>query len=220
MSASSANEHRFFVAIATVIAVLVFAGFTPSFFARSSDLAPLPPLVLAHGMLGTAWVSLFLAQVSLAAAGRLDWHRRIGCVAIAVAIAFAVTGAFVIRALERGHSFDTPEVFAAHVFTNAAPLAAFAVLAACGLWQRRAPARHKRLMLLTAVVMLPPGIGRLFATLGIDGFNLAVYAFLAFAAPLFDLVTTRRTELVALVGGAALVAIDVVTTSWLIAVGS
>lgn len=219
---AAATEHRFFVAIAVAIDVLVFAGFTPTFFARGAlgELPPLPPLVVAHGVLGTAWVSLFVVQAALAAGGRRDWHRRLGSLGLAIAAAFVVTGAFVVRALERGHSFDTPAVLAAHVFTNAAPLAAFALLVAVAFWQRRAPARHKRLMLLAAVVMLPPGIGRLFANVGLDGLNLAVYAAFAFAVPLFDLVSQRRTELAALLGGAALVAIDVVTTLWLAAVGS
>jgi hypothetical protein len=222
MPESSAREQRFFVGFALVIALLLFAGFTPSFFARGrfGELPPLPSLVVAHGVLGTVWVSLFVAQAWLAAARRFDWHRRLGCVAIAAAVAFVVTGAFVVRALERGHSFDTSEVLAAHLFTNVAPLAAFAVLVACGIWQRRVPARHKRLMLLAAVVLLPPGIGRLFAQLGIEGLNLAVYAAFAFAPVAYDWVARGRAEVVSIVGAVALVAIDLATTSWLAAVGS
>jgi hypothetical protein len=144
----------------------------------------------------------------------------VGCAALAVAGAFVVTGGFVVRALERGHSFDTGEVSAAHLFTNVAPLTVFAVLVACGIWQRRAPARHKRLMLLAAVVLLPPGIGRLFGQLGIDGLNLSVYAAFAFAPVVYDLAARRRAEWVSVVGAVVLVAIDLVTTSWLAAVGS
>lgn len=222
MPKSSAPEHRFFVGVAGAIALLIFAGFTPSFFARGmlGELPPLQPLVFAHGLLGTAWVSLFVVQAWLAAARRVDWHRRLGCVAVAVAAAFVVTGGFVVRALERGHSFDTGEVLAAHLFTNVAPLAAFAVLVVCGVWQRRVPARHKRLTLLAAVVLLPPGIGRLFAQMGIAGLNLPVYASFAFASVVYDLVSRRRPDATAVAAAAALVAIDWVTTSWLAAVGS
>jgi hypothetical protein len=222
MAESSAREHRFFVATALAVALLIFAGFTPSFFARGmhGELPPLSPLVVAHGVLGTVWVGLFVVQACLAAAERFAWHRRLGCVALAAAVAFVVTGGFVVRALERGHSFDTAEVFAAHLFTNAAPLTAFAVLVVCGIWQRRAPAKHRRLMLLAAVVLLPPGIGRLFAQLGIDGLNLPVYAAFAFASVVYDLAVSRRLEWVGVVGAVVLVAIDLVTTSWLAAVGS
>jgi hypothetical protein len=75
-------------------------------------------------------------------------------------------------------------------------------------------------MLLAAVVLLPPGIGRLFGQLGIDGLNLPVYAAFAFAPVAHDLLARRRPELVSVVGAVVLVAIDLVTTSWLAAVGS
>lgn len=222
MTESSAHEHRFFVGAAGAIAFLIFAGFAPSFFARGmfGEYAPLTPLVVAHGVLGTIWVSLFVVQAYLAAVCRFDWHRRLGCAALAAAVGFVVTGGFVIRALERGHSFDTSDVLAAHLFTNVAPLVAFTALVAWGYSQRRAPARHKRLMLLAAVVLLPPGIGRLFGQMGVEGLNLPIYACFAFASVAYDLALRRRPDAFVVVAAAALVAIDIVTTSWLRVVGS
>ena len=58
-------------------------------------------------------------------------------------------------------------MLAAHLFTNAAPLAAFALLMAAGIWQREGRRGTRRLMLLAAVVLLPPAIGRLFGQLGL-----------------------------------------------------
>jgi hypothetical protein len=110
-------------------------------------------------------------------------------------------------------------VLAPHLFTNVAPLAAFALLAGAGLWQRGVPVRHKRLMLLAAVVLSPPAIGRLFAELDLVRFNLLAYASLAFANALYDWAVRGRPHAIALGGAGALVAIDVITTRWLAAAG-
>jgi hypothetical protein len=111
-------------------------------------------------------------------------------------------------------------VLAAHVWTNAAPLAAFAALVTAGIWQRRIGARHKRLMLLAAVVLLPPATGRLFGPLELAWLNLPVYVCAAGANSVYDLVTRGRPHAWSLLPALVLVAIDVATTAWLAAVGS
>ena len=208
--------------MALLLAAVVAVGFTPTFFARSAsvELGPLPFAVLVHGVLGTSWVLLFAVQAPLVAAARVAWHRRVGCVAAAAAVAFVASGAVVIVALEQSHGAEPPGWRAAHLFTNAAPLAAFVLLVAAGVWQRGHATRHKRLMLLAAVVLLPPALGRLFGRLDLAELNLAAYAGFAFANALYDRAVYGRPHPIALVGAAALVAIDVVTTMWLSAVGS
>jgi hypothetical protein len=215
-------DRWFFSALALTLVALVAAGFAPSFYARDWFLpaAPLPPLVQAHGIIGTAWVLLYALQALLIARGRVQWHRRAGVLGAALTIVFVATGAFLIAAFERTHGAEPRNVLYAHLFTNGAPLSAFGLLAAAGIWQRRVAARHKRLMLLAAVVLLPPAIGRLFAQLGIAHLNLPVYAGFAFACAGFDWLTRGRPQAISLLGGATLVTIDVTATAWLAAVGS
>jgi MFS family permease len=220
-AAAAPFEHAFYVGMALALVVLVAAGFAPTFFARSlTEAGPLPLLIVLHGVFGTAWVLLFAAQTSLVAARRIAWHRRLGWVAAAVAIAFVASGVVVIAALERSHGEEALAWRAPHVFTNGAPLCAFALLVLAGVWQRASAARHKRLMLLAAVVLLPPAIGRLFATIGIAELNLAAYAGFAFANALYDWRAHGRAHAVSLLGGATLVAIDAATMTWLASVGS
>jgi hypothetical protein len=218
---STALDRHFFVGCASVIALVVVAGFAPTFFARGwfGEPRPLSSLVVVHGALGSSWLAAFVAQ-SLLASRRLDWHVRIGVFGVALAAAFVATGAFVVRALEGAHSFDTPRVLAAHVFTNVAPLAAFGVLVACGIWQRHASARHKRLMLLAAVVLVPPGVGRLLAQFGFESLGFPIYVCFAFAPVLYDAVRRVAPDPAVAAAAIALVAIDVTTTTWLTAVGS
>jgi hypothetical protein len=75
-------------------------------------------------------------------------------------------------------------------------------------------------MLLAAVVLAPPALGRLFGELGLTELNFVAYAALVFASPAFDWLAHGRPHAISLLGAAALVAIDAVTTAWLAAVGS
>jgi uncharacterized membrane protein YozB (DUF420 family) len=214
-------EHAFYFGMALVLVALVATGFAPTFFARDVSVAgPLSSPVLVHGIAGTVWVLLFAAQVALIATRRVAWHRRVGLAAAAVTVAFVVSGALVTAALERSHGTEPLSWLAAHIFTNGAPLTLFALLVAAGVWQRSRAARHKRLMLLAAVVLSPPAIGRLFGQLGLTELNLVAYATLAFANASYDWLAHGRPHAISLLGATALVAVDVATTAWLAAVGS
>jgi hypothetical protein len=220
-AAPARYEHVFYVGVALVLLALVAAGFTPTFFARDvAALGPLASPVLAHGIAGTVWLLLFATQVALAAKGRVAWHRRLGPAAAAVAAVFVASGAVVIANLERSHGAEPLMWRAPHVFTNAAPLTLFALFVAAGVWQRSRAARHKRLMLLAAVALAPPAIGRWFAELGMADLNLGAYAALAFASPVFDWLAHGRAHAISLLGATTLVAVDIATTAWLAAVGS
>ena len=215
-----AADHGFYPAMATVIAVVVFAGFWPSFYARSADAAPLAVPALLHGVAGTLFVLVFAVQSWLVAAGRVAWHRQVGVAGALLAAAFLASGIAVTVNLEQSHVGESARVLAAHVWTNAAPLAAFAALVIAALSQRHIAARHKRLMLLAAVVLLPPATGRLFAPLDLAWLNLPVYACAAGANAAYDAIVRGRPHALSLLPAMALVAIDVTTTWWLAAVGS
>jgi hypothetical protein len=180
----------------------------------------LPLAVALHGVAGTAWLMLFAIQSGLIAIRRVAWHRRLGVLGVALAIAFVASGIAVIAGLERAHVGESRATLAAHLFTNVAPLTAFTLFVAAAAWQRGVAAWHKRLMLLAAIVLTPPAIGRLFGYLDLTRLNLLAYASLAFANAVYDTWARGRPHAVSLLGAVVLVAIDVTTTLWLTAVGS
>ena len=220
-AASARFEHAFYVGFALVLAALVAAGFAPTFFMRDSSVAgSLSWPAFVHGVAGTVWVLLFAAQAALIATRRVAWHRSAGWAAAAVTAAFVASGALVTAALESSHGAEPLSWRAPHLFTNLGPLSAFALLIAAGIWQRSRAARHKRLMLLAAVVLSPPAIGRLFGPLGLAELNLVAYAALAFANAAYDWLAHGRPHAISLLGAVSLVAVDAVTIVWLAAVGS
>lgn len=222
VEATSSRDRAFYLAMALGLVALAAAGFAPTFYARGSlsGLPPLPLAVALHGVAGTAWVVLFAIQAGLIAVRRVAWHRSLGVLGVVLAIAFVASGIAVIGGLERSHVGESRATFAAHLFTNVAPLTAFASFVAAAVWQRGVAARHKRLMLLAAIVLTPPAIGRLFGHLDLAQLNLLAYASLAFANAVYDTWARGRPHAVSLLGAAGLVAIDVTTTLWLAAVGS
>jgi glucan phosphoethanolaminetransferase (alkaline phosphatase superfamily) len=219
---SSPRDRWFYSGMATLLAGVIFAGFVPTFFARGAfhDLPPLPTAAPSHSLAGTLWLALFVVQAWLVTADRRDWHRRLGVAGAVLAALFVLGAAGVIANLEHRHLYDSVGTLAAHVYANGAPTAAFGVLVAAGISQRRVAARHKRFMLLAAIALLPPGMGRLFGYLGLSFLNVPVYLCVLFFNTLYDVFVHRRVHPVSWIGGVVLAAIEISTDWWLEAIGS
>jgi uncharacterized membrane protein YozB (DUF420 family) len=144
-------------------AVIIFAGFARTFYLRSvSGAPPLSALLLVHGIVMTAWVVLFFAQVRLIALGRMALHRRLGAFGLIVAVLVLFVG--VAATVDAGRRGVSPAMGVAPLTFMAIPLfdlPVFAVLVGVGLWKRRRPDIHKRLMLLATLGLLTPGIARI-----------------------------------------------------------
>jgi hypothetical protein len=76
--------RRYFVAMALAMIVVAVAGFAPSIVDPSRRLAPLTPLLAAHGILMFCWLLLFLFQAMLIRSRHVAFHRRMGIVAVCV----------------------------------------------------------------------------------------------------------------------------------------
>ena len=199
--------HAFYIAIAWLFAAIVFAGFSRSFylngwFARLD----LTTLRIVHGVVGTAWIVLLLAQTTLVAARRTDLHRRLGVLGALVALAMVVVGSML--ALESGRQgfsnpgLPPPQVFLIVPLTD---MLLFAGYVATALALRDRPDWHKRLMLLATLIMLAPA----FARLPIDAVRnhlpasaFALSALTLVAVATWDAAARRRLHPVYLWGGA------------------
>lgn len=217
-------ERRFFSGLAIALAATTLIGFAPTYYLVSvfdgmttrgvPASMVLTPAVHLHGLTGSLWMLLLVAQTSLVAANRRDLHMRMGLLAIPVAAAIAVTALFVaFEAARRGATPPgwTPPAFLLIQFGT---LGGFLLFASLGFaWRRRADF-HKRLMMLATFAMMVPVCGRIWGMLGgrayargaIGGMMLADIFLLALVV--FDLSTRKRLHPVTLWGGGLLVALQ------------
>jgi hypothetical protein len=156
-------DRSFYVATAAFVILLNVAGFGPSLLDGAMRNGPPSSLVIIHGLVGSTWLLLFLAQATLAATGRISIHRRLGAVAPVLAIIMIVlTFQMTIEMVRRGHDLSG-DLFrpAASPGAPVPPVAEvdggfgafmsalnFGILVAAGWWNRRRPEIHKRLMLV------------------------------------------------------------------------
>jgi hypothetical protein len=205
-------ENMFFSGMTVVILLAVVVGFARTYFLRGLLPAPTPaplgltPLIHLHGLLFTGWILLLLIQARLVAARRIDIHRRLGIAAAVLAVLMVAIGTLVaIQAVVRGvgpFGMDPRGFLIVPLFA----LGLFAVFVGMGILARRNPQRHKRLMLLATIALLPPAIARWALPLGFAPPVVLVVATL-FLLPLvvWDLKTRQRLHPVTLWGGLLLV---------------
>lgn len=189
----------FFVVMACAVIVTVFAGFAPTFYLRGSftQTRPMSVLLHVHGVVFSAWVSLFLIQTLLIARGSRRLHQRLGWIGAAVAGAmFILVTAAMLEQLRRVNGFPPPPLaLALSVFD----IIVFASLVGAALYYRKRSDWHKRFMLSATIVLLGApmfrvvvqaiGLGdiakvSIASTLLVDAFFLPCFA--------YDLVTRHR----------------------------
>jgi hypothetical protein len=199
----------FYTGMAIAALIVIVAGFSPTFFVGGLvGGRSFTPVVLAHGLIFSAWPLLFLLQAGLVATGRGDVHRRVGVAGALLAAAMVVSGALTaIAAARRGFSpagGPPPLVFMA---IPLADIAVFAGLVTAAIFLRKgSPMAHKRLMLLATIALLPPAFARLpfVGQLGPPGFFALTDVFFV-ACVLHDRRAHGRVHAAFKWGGAALV---------------
>jgi hypothetical protein len=177
--AARAGPNRgWLVAFTAMLAAVFFAGFAHSYYLRPWFVQRhvLPWVVHLHGLLMTAWVALFVAQVVLAYRHRIELHRKLGVIGAYLAPAAVALGEFVVlRAIWlRFPGATRRQAFLLFVAFDGINLLVFAILALAALLMRRRPDVHKRLMLLAVVSALPPALGRIAARAGSEHGELIV----------------------------------------------
>lgn len=154
------NAHRFYLWGSIAAFAVVFAGFSRTYYLKTLFGTPaLPWLLHLHGALMTSWFVLFVVQTRLVAARRIRVHRRLGVfggvlVVLIVIVGVAVALRFGVEHAHRGRALQ----FMGFVLFV---LLVFAILVGTALLLRRRPDYHKRLMLLSCLSLVGPGLTRL-----------------------------------------------------------
>jgi hypothetical protein len=174
----------FYAWVACGAIVAVFVGFAPTFYLRGyfavrPDQPPLSPLLIVHGLVGTSWMALFLAQSLLVVRRRTDLHKRLGIVTAITGMLLVVVG--VMTAIDALRRDVGPFGLDPRAWFLSVPLTGtiiFGVFVAIALVRRRVPDTHRRLMLLATITLLNPALGRLvgrYLPIGLSGFLLLIF---------------------------------------------
>jgi len=158
-----AADRGIYTWAALAAVIVVFAGFARTYYLKSLfGAAELSTLVHLHGLVMTLWFTLFLVQVRLVAAHRVDLHRRLGYFGGVLAVAVLAIGTMTaITAARNGHTpagGPPPLVF---LTIPLGDMVVFAGLVSFGLGYRNRAAIHKRLLLLSCLGIITAAIARI-----------------------------------------------------------
>lgn len=159
---AGSTDRIFYTGMAVLSAILVFVGFSPTFYQRAAELPPLPQVFVVHGIAFTAWVAFFIVQTGLIAANRRAWHRALGAFGVALALVMVVLGTLAaIESLNRGAvplpGLDARAFFAIPIHD----IVMFPVFVGAAVYFRRDADMHKRLMVVATISLLAAAIARI-----------------------------------------------------------
>lgn len=192
---SRGSDRRLYTVAALVALVVVFAGFAQTYFMKGLFGTPvLPGLLHLHGALMTLWFVLFLTQVRLVAARRVDLHRRLGIAGAVLAASILVVGVTTaINGARLGHSPGPPPLV--FLVVPLGDMLVFGTLVATALYFRHRRDIHRRLMLLACVGILTAAIARIPLAFVHSGGVLVAFLLMSLgviACVIFDSVKNRR----------------------------
>ena len=206
------NDRRLYILAAILTPLIVLAGFARTYYLKpffnTPDLAG--RIVHLHGIVMTAWVLLFVTQISLVATRRTRIHQRLGVLGGVLAALVVIVG--VLTALYAAARDASPGPAAlSFLIIPLGDMLIFSILIGLALHFRRKLEVHKRLMLLAAVNLLTPAIARIPLDFIINGgplvfFGLTDLCLLAFVA--FDTFKHRRLHPIFLWGTVFVIAMQ------------
>jgi hypothetical protein len=156
------NDRKLYIAVAILVPIIVLLGFSRTYYLKGVFGTPALPslLVHLHGIIMTAWVLLFITQVSLVAARRTKTHQQLGIVgAFLAALVFGVGILTALFAAAQSRTFGPPPL--QFLIIPVGDMIVFAILISTALYFRRKLAIHKRLMMIAALGLLTPAIARI-----------------------------------------------------------
>jgi len=186
----------------------VLLGFGPTYYLAGVFHAPLPSRIIhIHGAVFSCWILLLLVQNSLAWAGRVDIHRKLGIAGFLLACLMVVVGW--IAATDRLARGTAPRGLDTYFFyiVPMTDMVIFGTLIFFAFRARRDPSAHKRIIYIATVGVLIAAIARFpMSWLFHNAAHAAIasYAFLLLLAA-YDLWSTRKLQRATLWAGTFLI---------------
>jgi len=201
-------DHYFFSGTAWLMLSSVFLGFGPTYYCAGVFNAPLPNRIIhIHGAVFSCWILLLIVQNSLAWAGRVDIHRKLGIAGFLLACLMVIVGW--VAATDRLARGTAPPGLDTYFFyiVPMTELIIFGTLIFFAFRARRDPSTHKRIIYIATVGVLIAAIARFpLHWLFHNAVHAAIasYAFLLMLVA-YDLWSNRKLHRATLWAGAFLI---------------
>ena len=210
------SDRPLYLLAAVIVPLVVLAGFARTYYLKGFFATPAMPsfLVHLHGIVMTAWIVLFIVQVTLVAKRRTKTHQRLGILGAGLAALVFVVG--ILTGLYAAARFvNDPSLVPAggppplpFLIIPLGDMLIFAILITVALYYRKRLDVHKRLMLLAAINIMTPAIARIPLGFIVNGgplafFGLTDLCLIGFVA--FDTIRHRRLHPAFLWGGLFLI---------------
>jgi hypothetical protein len=155
--------------------VLAVLGFYRSYFARFFGADAVHHL---HGLTATGWLVLLCTQAWLYRTRRLALHRALGRWSPLLVVLFLISGVLVLRRMLTAQDGFSQAFGMRLSFTDASSVVYFALAFGLALHYRHRLQIHARLMVSTALLVLPPALARAAGQYlpGIHSFEAAFHA--------------------------------------------
>ena len=139
----------------------VAVGFGPTYYLAGVFNAPLPSRIIhVHGALFSCWMLILIAQNSLALAGRVDIHKKLGLFGFGLACLMVIVGwVAATDRLVRGTAPPGVDTYRFYI-TPVTDMVIFATLISFAFRARRDPSTHKRIIYVATTGILIAAIAR------------------------------------------------------------
>jgi hypothetical protein len=157
-------ELPFHACMAWLLVIVAIAGFAPRSLAIVSGVMPNPPLVVhLHAAVMASWTALLAVQATLSLVGRMDLHRKWGLASLVVAPLVLIM-LIAITIIRQNDAAGTPAGPLVNniLFVQIRSIVLFPLFFVWALRTRRTdPQMHKRMMLLSTLMLLDAAIARM-----------------------------------------------------------
>jgi hypothetical protein len=157
-------DRWMYAGMAALLALTGIIGFAPRSMAILEGELANPPLVVhVHAAMMAIWLGLLVAQATLAATGRLKFHRTLGLISFVigpclVAAMIAVTTWRYQQRVEMGQIIPGSNTLLAQIRA----IVYFSLFFTWAIVARKSDSEtHKRMMILATVVLVPAAVSRM-----------------------------------------------------------
>ncbi len=156
------GDQRMVLAGLMLLLVCTLGGFGATYYFNIENAMTFRFMTHVHVLTMTLWIFLLIAQTTLVRTGNVKLHMRLGIFGVALVAVMIPVGLIVgVQSVKYGSPSFPAEIprlsFLAVPFLS---MLIFAALFAAAILRRKVPADHRRLMILTMVSLLGPGLAR------------------------------------------------------------